>query len=105
MEREALEEARDEAVTAQEKTDRLGRLTAEHDQASRKRASELAAREEQLALREQQVASREEAVGKREETCSPLRWTSAAKTMISSTAAPMFSTGRSRLCCARWMPI
>ncbi|XP_062185943.1 uncharacterized protein LOC133889435 [Phragmites australis] len=68
VEREALEEARDEAIAAQEKADHLGRLAAERDQASRKRASELAAREEQLARREQQVATREGAVGKREET-------------------------------------
>ncbi|XP_062200213.1 uncharacterized protein LOC133902903 [Phragmites australis] len=67
VEREALEEVREEAVTAQEEADCLGRLAAEREQASRKRTGELATREERLALREQEVASREEAVGKGEE--------------------------------------
>ncbi|XP_062227324.1 uncharacterized protein LOC133925402 [Phragmites australis] len=67
MEREALEEACDEVVAAQENADRLERLTTKRDQASRRRAAELAARKEQLARREQQVASREEAASEREE--------------------------------------
>ena len=46
VEREALEEVREEAVAAQEEADRLWHLVAERDQASKKRAGELAAREE-----------------------------------------------------------
>ncbi|XP_062232835.1 filament-like plant protein 2 [Phragmites australis] len=46
-ERETLEEAHDEAVAAQEKASRMERLMAERDQASRKRATVLLARERQ----------------------------------------------------------
>ncbi|XP_062187933.1 uncharacterized protein LOC133891239 [Phragmites australis] len=67
VEREALEEVREEAVAAQEEADRLEQLIVERDQASKKHADELAAREEQLALREQEVASREDTVDKGEE--------------------------------------
>ena len=67
VEREALEEVREEAIAAQEEADRLGWLAAERDRASRKSAGELAARKEQLVRREQLVASREEAVSQREE--------------------------------------
>ncbi|XP_062208966.1 uncharacterized protein LOC133910667 [Phragmites australis] len=71
LEREALEEADDEAVAAQEKAGRLERLAAERDRASRRRIGELDAREEQLARRERQrdrtnVLHREEQVALRE---------------------------------------
>ena len=44
-EREALEEARNEAVTMEEKASRLEQLAVERDQASRRCAAELLARE------------------------------------------------------------
>ena len=52
-EREALEEARDEVVAAQEKASRLERVAVERDLASKKRAAELLARERQVASREE----------------------------------------------------
>ena len=61
-EREALEETHDEAIVAQEKANRMERLTTEHDQASRWRAVELLARERQLLSQEEAVGKWEEAV-------------------------------------------
>ncbi|XP_062230140.1 uncharacterized protein LOC133927748 [Phragmites australis] len=61
-EREALEEAHDEAVVAQEKAGRLERLMAERDQGSRRRATELLAHERQVVSQEEATSKREEAV-------------------------------------------
>ncbi|XP_062230060.1 uncharacterized protein LOC133927628 [Phragmites australis] len=59
---EALEETRDEVVAAQEKASCMKRLATERDQASRRRAAELLARERQLVSREEAASRREEAV-------------------------------------------
>ncbi|XP_062182031.1 uncharacterized protein LOC133886299 [Phragmites australis] len=61
-EREALEEVRDEAVAAQEKATCMERQAAERDQASRRRAAELLARERLLLAREEAVVKREKSV-------------------------------------------
>ncbi|XP_062178681.1 uncharacterized protein LOC133883382 [Phragmites australis] len=59
---EALEEVHDEAVTVQEKASRMERQATERDQASRRWAAELLARERLLLAREEAVGKREKSV-------------------------------------------
>ena len=59
---EALEETRNKTVTAQEKASRMEWLMTERDQASRRWAVELLARERQLLSREEAADKQEENV-------------------------------------------
>ncbi|XP_062182042.1 uncharacterized protein LOC133886312 [Phragmites australis] len=59
---EALEETRNETVAAQEKANCMERLVTERDQASRRRAAKLLARERKLMSREEAASRREEAM-------------------------------------------